>query len=283
MRGWRGHDAQALQADLLAHDALVIATATDVRLPLLRAAVAAGQPVYVEKPLAFRPADLAEIARITTPIAQRSMLGYMMRYHPALQALAGRDLADIFHFSFAIGHDVNAWRQNWRFADSYAARAEGGGVLLDLCHEIDMAHCLFPDLQVERVVSQGHARFPGVDMASRLMLTAPGRSGSVAMDYLTPRLHRRAILMGSRQMVDFDFAAERYAITDASGTAHPDLPLERDAMFLAAMRDFLTLVAGHTPANPLAPRLDRALPSAHLVAAAWAARRFIGPIAKEFA
>jgi hypothetical protein len=60
-------------------------------------------------------------------VAERSVLGFMMRYHPALRALAEADWSDAYGFHFEIGHDVRQWRKNWRFADSYAARAEGGG------------------------------------------------------------------------------------------------------------------------------------------------------------
>lgn len=283
--GWRGFSADALAERLRAGvDAAVIATATDVRLPLIAACASAGVPVYVEKPLAFRSADLAAIETVAAPIAQRSMLGMMMRYHPAFRVLAAADLSDVFQFSLAIGHDVTRWRADWRFSESYAARAEGGGVLLDLCHEIDMAACLFPGLAVRNVDSLGHPAFPGVDMASRISLGRAGLSGEVAMDYLTPRLHRRTILRGTEAMRDFDFAAQRYVTTTASGPVTVDRPLERNQMFLAAMRDFLALFQGH-PVSDVEhlPRLDLCHTPAILIADAWQTRKFIGQITKEIA
>jgi predicted dehydrogenase len=210
------------------------------------------------------------------------MLGLMMRYHPAVRALAASDLSDVFQFALTIGHDVTQWRQNWRFSESYAARAEGGGVLLDLCHELDLACCLFPGLEVTRVESLGHPAFPGVDFASRISLRRQGLVGDVSMDYLTPLLHRRTTLRGTERMHDFDFAAQAYQVTETSGPRALDLPLERNAMFLDAMRDFLALASGSpTSGNPLMPRLDLCLPSARLVAQAWSMRSFVGEIAKE--
>jgi predicted dehydrogenase len=263
-------------------DAVVVATATDIRLPLIAEAAARNLPLYIEKPLAFRPDEVGEIARVTAPVATRSMLGYMMRYHPAFRALAAQDLAGTFQFSLSIGHDVTQWRANWRFSESYAARANGGGVLLDLCHELDMAACLFPGLAVTAVESLGHAAYPGVDVASRVSLRAGSVTGEVAMDYLTPQLHRRAILRGTQAMQDFDFAAQSYRVTDAAGPRLLDLPLERNQMFLSAMGDFLALAGGSTVSRiEHLPRLDLALPSARLVAAAWAARQFVGTITRE--
>jgi len=282
LRGWRGYGITGFKADIADFDAAVIATATDVRLDLVEAAAAAGKHLYIEKPLAFSRAELARIEKAAASIANRSVLGYMMRYHPAFRALAERDLSDVFQFSLSIGHDVTQWRANWRFSESYAAKPAGGGVLLDLCHELDMAACLFPGLAVRSVESHGHAAYPGVDMASRVSLAKAGIVGEVAMDYLTPKLHRRAILRGTKAICDFDFAAQKYLVVDADGTVSLDKPLERNEMFLALMRDFLALVAGTTTSgNPLLPRLDQALPSARLVADAWEARHFIGDISKE--
>ncbi|MBL9072471.1 hypothetical protein [Tabrizicola sp.] len=261
--------------------AVVIATATNVRLPLIEAATARSLPIYIEKPLAFRPAEVEAIAALAAPVAERSMLGYMMRYHPAVRALAGSDLSDVFQFALTIGHDVTQWRANWRFSESYAAKADGGGVLLDLCHELDLAACLFPGLTVARVESLGHRAFPGVDFASRISLTRQGVVGDVSMDYLTPLLHRRTSLRGTERMHEFDFAAQVYRVIEPSGPRLLDLPLERNAMFLDAMRDFLALAfGGETSGNPLMPRLDLCLPSARLVADAWSKRVFIGEITK---
>jgi predicted dehydrogenase len=279
---WRDSGLGGALAAMTDAQAVVVATATDIRLPLIEAAAAQGLPVYIEKPLAYRPADVETIADIAAPVADRSMVGTMLRYHPAVRALADSDLGDVFQFSLTIGHDVTQWRQNWRFSESYAARSEGGGVLLDLCHELDLAACLFPGLEVTRVESLGHAAFPGVDFASRVSLRRQGLVGDVAMDYLTPLLHRRTTLRGTERMYDFDFAAQVYRVTEPSGARLLDLPIERNAMFLDAMRDFLGLVAGApTSGSALRPRLDLALPAARLVAQAWAARTFVGEIAKE--
>jgi predicted dehydrogenase len=279
---WREAGLGGALAAMTDAEGVVVATATDIRLPLIEAAAARGLPIYVEKPLAFRPDEVEAIAEVAAPVAERSMLGLMMRYHPAVRALAESDLSDVFQFALTIGHDVTQWRQNWRFSESYAARADGGGVLLDLCHELDLATCLFPGLEVTQVECLGHPAFPGVDFASRVSLRRQGVVGDVSMDYLTPLLHRRTTLRGTERMHDFDFAAQVYRVTEGAGPRTLDLPLERNAMFLDAMRDFLALAfGGQVSGNPLMPRLDLCLPAARLVADAWSRRTFIGEITKE--
>lgn len=283
---WRSTSVEAIEEMLgqRRFDGCVIATETQVRLALIAAAARADVPIYVEKPLAFDSHSLAACMDAAAPIAARSMLGLMMRYHPAFRDLAQADLSDSYHFGFSIGHDVTQWRENWRFSESYAAKPQGGGVLLDLCHELDMAACLFPGLRVDAVQSHGHAAFPGVDMASRVALSSAQVAGSVAMDYLAPRLIRHAQINGTKASRSYDFAAQSYQIASAAGLQTPHLPLERNEMFMAAAADFLALIAG----KPLRgveyfPRLDRVGDSCRLIAQAWEQRQFIGTITKDIA
>jgi len=279
-----GLDGVLRAVDTAPAQGAVIATASQLRQPLIVACAARGLPVYIEKPLAYRPDDLAALYA-ASHLAARSMAGFMMRYHPLLpHLLASAAEDDIYRFDLEIGHDVTQWRANWSFADSYAARAEGGGVLLDLCHELDLAHVMFPDVTLHRVDSLGHAAFPGVDMASAVSLAGPGRTGVVAMDYLSPVSLRRIRLRGQAGVTDCDLLAGRL-VRQRTGAAPAvtEVTFDRNAMFLNAMRDFLALVDGRVPdaGSPRIPRLDLARPSSDLIAAAWSSRRFTGMIAKE--
>ncbi|MFD2174554.1 Gfo/Idh/MocA family protein [Rhodobacter lacus] len=281
--GWRDFDAAAFAArrDL---DAVVIATATQIRLDLIALCARMGLPFYVEKPLTWSRAELDAIHEAAAPVAERSMVGFMMRYHPVMRALAAEDLSDIYAFSFEIGHDVRQWRPNWRFGDSYAARPEGGGVLLDLSHELDMAQMLFPGLALRAVDSLGHAEFPGVDFATTLQLATPGGAiGTVSMDYLSPVFLRRARLRGLSRNIEIDFLVPSLRFVTPEGAQTQAFPFERNEMFLAAMTDFLTLVRTGEGAEITAhaPRLAKTLATDRLVAEAWERRAFQGHVALD--
>jgi hypothetical protein len=84
------------------------------------------------------------------------MLGYMMRYHPAVRALAAADLSDVFQFALTIGHDVTQWRaelavfRQLRGAGGRRRRAAGP------LPRAGPGACLFPSLEVTAVESLGH-------------------------------------------------------------------------------------------------------------------------------
>ncbi|MCX7644572.1 MAG: Gfo/Idh/MocA family oxidoreductase [Rhodobacteraceae bacterium] len=252
-------------------DAAVIATETQIRLELIAAAADAGIPLYIEKPLAAEPDEVSAIYAAAGPILERSMVGFMMRYNPAFRHLAAQDLSDAFRYTFEIGHDVTKWRANWTFAESYAARPEGGGVLLDLCHELDMAHCLFGGV-ISDVESLGHVRYPGVDMATQVARAGPVQ-GTVAMDYLAPVPIRRVEIAGTQRRRVLDFHTGRFLDGDRERLFEQD----RNAMFLAIMADFLALVRGRPVSEvEFLPRLDLARASCEEIARAHSLRRFTG-------
>ncbi|MEL6958537.1 MAG: hypothetical protein AAGL89_06245 [Pseudomonadota bacterium] len=270
---WRDFDRTAFEkrSDI---SGIVVATATGIRQEPLVVAAALGAPVYIEKPLHWTSDGVAQCYAILGDLAHRSMLGFMARYHPVVQSLAAEDLSDVYGFTFEIGHDVRQWRQNWSFPKSYAAQAEGGGVLLDLCHELDLAHALFPDLSIDHVNSVGHAGFPDVDFATRIALSGDGVTGTVAMDYLSPVSIRRSDLHGTGAARSLDLLA---ATITRNGADTQTFAFDRNDMFRAITADWLALTRDeNAELQPLAPRLTDVRSSSDLIAEAWGKRRFVG-------
>ena len=116
---------------------VVVANRTADHLETLQHLAGAGYAgaVLVEKPVfAAMPETLPELAG---PV----FVGYNFRLHPVLgrarAAVAGRDvLAARFH----VGQYLPDWRPGTDYRACYSAsRAQGGGVLRDLSHELDAA------------------------------------------------------------------------------------------------------------------------------------------------
>ena len=202
-----------------------------------------------------------------------------MRYHPMVQRLLDTPVKNIFRASFEIWHDLSQWRQNWTFANSYAADPDGGGVLLDLCHEIDLAYLLCGDALLSSVRSIEHPDFAGVDIATTIDFAASdGRNIRVAMDYLAPALIRRGNIVGLDEEVEYDIAHANltHVTVDERVTQH--LEQERNAMFFDFMSDFMALAERRETTNPHIPRLDRVKDVCHVIAKAWEMREFTGQL-----
>lgn len=259
-------------------EATVLGTATQVRLPVIKLLAAHGLPVYIEKPVAYRNAELQDVLTTLGPLANRSFAGFMMRYHPAVQYLTDQKDDGFYRFAFDIGHDVNQWRANWSFTESYASNPDGGGVLLDLCHELDMAHTILGGLRLNGVSCLSHPDFPGVDFSTSIALQTDMSHGTVSMDYLSPVSTRKATLWSRKRMITFNFATNSYQVETGAVADALDLSIDRQAMFRSAMADFIRLVRGEALQNPIAPILSKEVPSLQLICDAYEQRVFTGEL-----
>ncbi len=261
-----------------AFEAAVLGTATQIRASVIELLATHKLPVYIEKPVAYRNADLRAILTTLGPLADRSFAGFMMRYHPAVQYLASRKYQDIYRFAFDIGHDVNQWRADWSFADSYASNPDGGGVLLDLCHELDMAHTILGDIEPNCVSCLSHPNFKGVDFSTVVGLQSESAHGTVCMDYLSPVSTRKMTLWGRQQKISFDFANDTFLIETDGGSEKLELSIDRQVMFQSAMADFIRLIRGQSLQNPIAPVLSKEIASLKLICDAYERRVFTGEL-----
>lgn len=262
--------------------AVVIATSTDIRVPLILDCAKEGASLYIEKPIAFKHADLKEIFALPREVQSRSVAGFMMRYHPIVQALLDFQNEGFFRGNFEVGHDVRQWRQDWNFGASYASKSSGGGVLLDLCHEIDIAHLLLKEPRIESVKSLADKRFPSVDLATQVtLLKKSGGVFNVNLDYMASSLIRRGTLVGAKTQVEYDLVKGSLRITRKGSMKDINFEIDRNQMFLNFMIDFMKLSEGEPTQNPYIPRLNGVEKICFEIAKAWERREFIGHLRSE--
>ena len=106
-------------------------------------------PVLVEKPIGSlnNKSDELELLR------ERSkdslvLVGYLLRHEPCLKVLdemmkRKSRIGNILEADFYCGSWLPTWRKGKEYSQTVSANSNlGGGVLLELSHEIDLAHFL---------------------------------------------------------------------------------------------------------------------------------------------
>ena len=278
---WRELDLKILDSYLFENQnncCVVIATASNIRIPIIKVCSKNNVPMYIEKPIGYNKDDLKYIFSISKELQKRSFAGFMMRYHPLIRYLVELNLENIFNLSLRVGHNVNDWRKNWSFSKSYAAEKNGGGVLLDLCHEIDIAFLLCKSLEVQDTLSLGHEQFE-VDMASSIYLSSDdGTICSISLDYLSPQLIRNGNIASAKKSLEYDLVKSSIKEVSKIDTIEKNFPIERNQIFIEAMEDFLNIVKKKKAKNKLAPRLDKVKDVCFHIADAWEKRNFVGSI-----
>lgn len=125
-------------------EAVVICAPPGLHAPLAVAAFEAGKHVYVEKPLALDPGEAEAIVASQHRAGTVGMVGFNYRFHPlhreARARLRAGEIGDLVAVRTAFSSPARAL-PDWK-----AARASGGGALLDLAsHHADLVRFLFDD------------------------------------------------------------------------------------------------------------------------------------------
>ncbi len=182
---------------------VVIATPHNVHEELAGRALAAGRDVWCEKPLALTCADLDEVEKAWRESGRQLTLGFNRRWSPAVQA-AQRVLAEVtapklIVYRIAAGQVPDG---HW-----YLDRRQGGRLLGEMCHFVDLAQALVgADIQDAAGVLGGDAS-RGNDGAVIALRFADGSVASIVYGSTPPVAgkERIEVLAGSRQVIIDDF------------------------------------------------------------------------------
>ncbi|HEE9566635.1 TPA: L-glutamine-D-fructose-6-phosphate isomerase subunit [Campylobacter coli] len=147
------------ECDLNEFDLFIIANITTEHFNTLKTLddLVKDKTILVEKPL-------FEKVQNFTSSKNHIYVAYLLRFHPVIVALKRLLKGEKIYFASLI---CNSYLPHWRALDyrqNYSAKKElGGGVLLDLSHEIDLAFFLFGNLEL--IYSQ-NAKISELDITS---------------------------------------------------------------------------------------------------------------------
>jgi len=171
--------------------AAVIANVTNEHVPTALAAAERGCHLLIEKPLSHALEGIAELKEARDRRKLIVLVGCNMRFHPALravkQALDEKAVGRVLAVEAHCGSYLPDWRPGRDYRTSYSAReAQGGGVVLDLIHEIDYLYWLFGEVRaVAAFVDKRSALdLDCEDVADILLRFECGLVAQVHLDYV---------------------------------------------------------------------------------------------------
>ncbi len=258
-------------------DLAVVATPSADHVAVLPDLIARGCPLLVEKPIVTTPADCDVVAAALAeaPPAVRAS-GFNLRHlgslHRLREAIQDGHLGAPVRADLVAGQWLPAWRPNADYRAGYSAdEARGGGVELDLCHEIDAARWLFGELEVAYAAA---GRLSGLDLHSNdtSVSVLRGRdTGSplvtVSLDYVSrPRVRRyEVVLQGGRLVWDLDGVLEEHTDEGSRSLDVQDGAFDVAATYVDMVRDVMR--SAETPAEAVTQSLADGLASTRLALA----------------
>lgn len=110
-----------------------------------------GAHLFIEKPISNKSQGVDRLIKICEQHRLILHVGYNLRYFKSLQyfrsSLQNKIIGEIFSVRSEVGQYLPLWRKNKDYRDGVSAKRNlGGGVLLELSHEIDYLRWVFGDI-----------------------------------------------------------------------------------------------------------------------------------------
>ena len=241
-------------------DGLIIATPSAMHYPLIVQALECGLACYIEKPLITNRDQLQKLSAFieTQDTLPPTQSGCNLRYLPSLikmrQLIKDGAVGTVLRASFEAGQWLPDWRPSADYTQSYSASKElGGGVTLDLIHELDMARWLIDEF--ESVNAQaGTSSVLDIETESvmiAVMLSNERVPVSVSLDYISKPPVRRYQVVGDRGSLVWDLhkmILEYRSNEDVESFCSPD-DFDVSQTYVSPMQDFLKCIKDKTSAE----------------------------------
>jgi predicted dehydrogenase len=230
-------------------EAAIIATpATDhlrKALPLARLAV----PLLIEKPAGTgyeSSGDWQELLCLskTVPIE----IAYVLRHDPCVtflkdQLVSGK-LGEIVEADFYCGSWLPDWRSGLDYRESVSARRDkGGGALLELSHELDLAQWLLGPIELDSSLL-GKSGLLEIDVEDQAILvgrSVDGCSVSMRLNFCTKPTRRHSTIRGSAGEIYWDLIDCNVQVTQGDAVTPQTFtsPISADERYYLQMKHFL--------------------------------------------
>lgn len=232
--------------------ASIVASPNRFHLDDLAAVIDAGQHAFIEKPLAHTASGVSSILDQAKATGLVVFAGFMLRYHPCVErarrALTAGDIGDPWGLRAVCASWLPAWRPSQDYRQGYAADPHTGGVIFDICHEIDLACHLLGPAQILAATAgrSGIIDIAAEDNADILLRHTQGSRTNLHIDYLSRPPIRRTEISGRDGIIRIDLNARKYSHQKPDGSAADEaaFPGSWNDVYVSEMQDFLACIAG---------------------------------------
>jgi predicted dehydrogenase len=176
--------------------AFVIASPAEVHAQIALDAIKAGKDVYVEKPLALNLADANAIADAARQAGRVLMVGHLLRYHPAFEALlASVQAGELGALQYAYSNRVSTG----------IFRVEENALWSLAPHDFSLMLALFGEAPDHVEGSGAGWVTPGIEDEFRVNMTFPsGGRAHIFASWLHPFKEQRLVVVGEKAMAVFE-------------------------------------------------------------------------------
>jgi predicted dehydrogenase len=261
----------------------IVASPAPFHVKVALALAKQGCHLLVEKPLSDTPEGVPELLMAASECGIVLQVAYNLRFSPSLRDFRQRVLSGCIGRILSIRCEIGQHLETWRPGTDYrlgvsACRELGGGVLLELSHELDYLRWIFGDIDwVGAWMGRQSGLEINVEDTAHLLLgvhnnpvVVCGPVAVLSLDFLRRDSTRRCVAIGETGSLAWDGIAGSVTLCGGgNGTESVVLsehPPVRDETYREQWRHFLSCIENKS--SPLVGGSD-GLAVLELVNAAW--------------
>lgn len=230
------------ELDLIKPDIAMITNPTDLHLHYARECAQRGMHLFIEKPISSTNDGLEEFVKIVKKNKVNVYTAYCLRFHPVIRWLKSYlQSHQPFHVTVNASSYLPHWRKGINHLEHYSAsRQRGGGIILELSHEIDYLYHLLGDAHEILMKSQKLSEVSvDVEDYADLLLDYTGVQCNLHLNFFS-RLNRREIILDFKdQTLIADLIKSEIIILNSDGKEEKiKFDFEKDEMFKSQLDYF---------------------------------------------
>lgn len=235
----------------------IIANPSTFHIPIAQALAKTGTHLLIEKPISSASDGVHELIEACKEHNCVLQVGYNLRYSPSMQKFRELLHAGVIGNFLSVRCEVGQYLPTWRPEHDYrlgvsANKNLGGGVLLELSHELDYLQWIFGDVDwVRATMTQQSSLEIDVEDSAHLTLGFISKTseqqliGIVSLDFIRHDQTRVCTTIGSKGSLRWDGLAGEVSIFEENASSWKKLfthsPL-RDETYLAEWKEFVNCV-----------------------------------------
>jgi len=242
------------QALAAAPDLVMVTNPTAKHLQVALPAAKAGCHLFIEKPISHTWDGIPDLLDVVNEQNLVTLVGFDLHFDPGLGLVKSLLNDDRIGSLVSIQAQVGQYLPDWHPWEDYrqsvsASRATGGGVILDLIHELDYVSWLMgPVVAITCLAGQvSSLEIETEDVACMLLEFDGGTIGTIHLDYVQRSASRTCRIIGEGGTILWDYFARTvswYESAAGEWQRFEYTDFERNDRFLKEMEHLLRCLAG---------------------------------------
>lgn len=240
------------QALALRPDVVIVSNPTAYHMEVAIPAARSGCNLFIEKPLSHSWQGVKLLLSLVEELKLITLMGFDLRFEPGLCKMKSLLEQECIGTVAAIQAQVGQYLPDWHPWEDYrkgvsASREMGGGVILDLIHELDYVSWLIgPASRVSCLAAKvSSLEIETEDTAAMLLQFENGAIGTVHLDYIQRIPSRTCRIIGEKGTILWDAYAKQVSWREADKNGWQEFKYgdhDRNDRFLAEMKHLVACV-----------------------------------------